>query len=171
MEENSENNTSVTTHLRCTWANKISSEEWGFWSLSNSFYLHTFQQVQFWWWTCVLCIIQPNSAERALKFITVLYGERRRHIIFQNIKMAALSRNIQKQNMTDRTTMTMRASFIKAQCVGDPISLWHFVQCVWIGLWSVYSFGRQNWENRKGKRGCSEKESKRKRAEFCHTGT
>lgn len=82
-----ENHTSFTTRLWCTLANKISSEERGIWSLSNSFCLHTFRRVQFWQWTCVLCIMQSSSAEQALKFITVLEGgERRSHILVHNIK-------------------------------------------------------------------------------------
>lgn len=93
MQENWENHTTFTTHPWCTLANKISSEERGFWSLSNSFCLHTFRRVQFWRWTCVLCIIQSNSAERALKFITVLGGgERRRHIVVHNIKRGCSSK-------------------------------------------------------------------------------
>ena len=76
VKENCKNDTSFAVHLWYMLANKISCEELEFWSLSSSFYLHTFWQVPFWWWTCVLCIIESNSAERALKFITVLEAGR-----------------------------------------------------------------------------------------------
>ena len=77
-------------HLWYMLANKISCEELEFWSLSNSFYLHPFWRVPFWWWTCVLCIIQSNSAERALKFITVLEAGRGDVSYFTILNMAAL---------------------------------------------------------------------------------
>ena len=101
VEENCKNDTSFAAHLWYMLANKISCEELEFWSLSSIFYLHTFWRVPFWWRTCTV----HNTVQFRWACSEIYHcsrgWERRRCVVFHNIKHGCSFRKHTHRRETD----------------------------------------------------------------------